>query len=69
VLLRLLAPVRAAIELAEAEIAVRDEGTHAARLGEGQRLAVVGTAALGVEPVGVGRDVAKQRLRMSRESG
>src|SRR6266852_4852212 len=46
------------IELAEAEVAVGDERTHAARLGEGQRLSVVGLAALGIEVVGMGRDVA-----------
>jgi hypothetical protein len=41
VLLRLLALSRAPVELAEAEVAVGDERAHAARLGEGQRLAVV----------------------------
>src|SRR2546426_5570263 len=59
VLLGLLALARAPGELAEAEVAVRDERAHAARLGEGQRLAVVGLAALGVEPVGMDRDVAE----------
>src|SRR5262249_29799996 len=44
-LLRLLALARAPIELAEAEVAVGDEGAHAAWLGEGQRLAVVDLAA------------------------
>ena len=43
--LRLLALARAPVELAEAEVAVGDEGAHAARLGERQRLAVVGLAA------------------------
>ena len=41
-------------------MAVRDERAHAARLGERQRLAVEGLAALGIEPVGMGRDVAEQ---------
>jgi hypothetical protein len=41
VLLGLLALARAPVELAEAEVAVGDEGAHAARLGECQRLAVV----------------------------
>ena len=50
-------------------MAVGDEGTHAARLGERQRLAVVGLAALGIEPVGMGRDVAEQVQRMGREPG
>src|SRR5262249_28236370 len=56
-------------ELAEAKMAVSDERAHAARLGEGQRLAVVGLAALGIEPFGVGRDVTKQVERMGREPG
>ena len=44
-----------------------DERAHAARLGEGQRLAVVGLAALGIEPVGVGRDVPEQVERVGHE--
>jgi D-arabinose 1-dehydrogenase-like Zn-dependent alcohol dehydrogenase len=48
---------------------VGDERAHAARLGEGQRLAVVGLGGLGVEPVGMGRDVAEQVQRMRREPG
>jgi len=67
--MRLLALARAPGELAEAEVAMGDEGAHAARLGERQRLAVVGLAALGVEPVGVGRDVTEQTLRMGCEPG
>ena len=67
--LRLLALAGAPVELAEAEVAVGDERAHAARLGERQRLAVVGLAALGVEPVGMGRDVAEQVQRMGREPG
>ena len=50
-------------------MAVGDEGAHAPRLGERQRLAVVGFAALGIEPVGMGRDVAEQVQRMGREPG
>ena len=69
VLVSALALARLAVELAEAEVAVGDEGSHAARLGERQRLAVVGLAALGVEPVGMGRDVAEQVQRMGREPG
>src|SRR5262249_10873479 len=60
---------RARAQLPEAEVAVGDERAHAARLGEGQRLAVVGLAALGIEPVGVGRDVTEQVKRMGREPG
>ena len=67
--LGLLALAGAPVELAEAEVAVGDEGAHAARLGERQRLAVVGLAALGIEPVGMGRDVAEQVQRMGREPG
>src|SRR5262249_56312733 len=46
-LLRLLARARAQGELPEAEVAVGDEGAHAARLGERQRLAVVAGSVLG----------------------
>ena len=60
----LLALAGAPVERAEAEVAVGDEGSHAARLGQRQRLAVAGLAALGVEPVGMGRDVAEQVLSM-----
>ncbi len=66
---RLLALARAQVELAEAEVAVGDEGAHAARLGERQRLAVVSLAALGIELVGMGCDVAEQVQRMGREPG
>jgi len=44
----LLALARAAVELAEAEVAVGDKWTPAARPGERQRLTIVGLAALGV---------------------
>ena len=50
-------------------MAVGDERAHTARLGERQRLAVVGLAALCVEAVGMGRDVAEQMQRMGREAG
>src|ERR1700730_4153098 len=63
----LLALARAPIESAEAEVGVGDERAHAARRGEGQRLAVVGLTALGIEPVGMGRDVAEEVLRISRK--
>ena len=69
VLLRLLALACAPVERAEAEMAVGDERAHATRLGEGQRLAVVGLAALRIEPVGVGRDVTEQEERMGCEPG
>ena len=59
----------AAVELAQAEVAVGDERTHAARFGECQRFAVVGHASFGIEPVRMGRDVAEQVQRMGREAG
>ncbi len=68
-LLRLLALAGAPVELAEAEVAVGDERAHATRLGEGQRPVIVGFAGLGVEPVGVGRDVAEELVRVGRGSG
>jgi hypothetical protein len=48
---------------------VGDEGAHCTRLGEGQRLAIVGFAPLGIEPVRMGRDVAEQVQRMGGEPG
>jgi hypothetical protein len=62
-----LASARAPVELAEAKVAVGDERAHAARLGEGQRLAVVGLAALGIGLVGMSRDVALPVHRMGRQ--
>jgi len=50
-------------------VAVGDEWAHAPRLGERQRLTVLGFAALGVEPVGMDRDVAEQVQRVGREAG
>jgi hypothetical protein len=67
VLLRLLPPARPSVKLAEAEVAVGDERAHAARLGNGQRLSVVGLAGLGIEPVGMGREVAEQVLNVGCE--
>jgi hypothetical protein len=58
----------APVELAEAEVAVGDGRAHAARLGERQRLAVVSLAALGIEAIGMGRDVAEQVQRMRHGS-
>jgi len=51
---------RAPVEPAEAEVAVGDECAHTARLGERQRLAVVVFTRPGVEPVGMGGDVAEE---------
>jgi hypothetical protein len=44
---RLLALARAPVKLSEAEVAVGDEGAHAERAGECQRLAVVAVSVLG----------------------
>src|SRR5262245_31005523 len=62
----LIAPIRAVVELAEAEVAVGDQGAHATRLSEGQRFAIVTFTACGVEPVGMSCDVAQQVQRMGR---
>jgi hypothetical protein len=69
VLLRLLPLACAPVELAETEVAVGDERAHAEVGGERQRLAVMGLAALGIEPVGMGRDVPEQVQSMGREPG
>ena len=69
VLLPLLPFACASGELAEAEVAAGDKGPHAARLGKCQRLEVVGLAALGIELVGMGCDVAEQMLIMGCEPG
>ena len=47
-------------EPAEAEVAVRDERAHAARLSQGQRIVVAGLAGLRLEPVGMGRNLSQQ---------
>ena len=64
VFVRLLALAGAPVEFAEAKMAVGDEGPHSAWLGQRQRLAVMGLGALGIESVGMARDVAEQVPRM-----
>ena len=64
----LLRLARPPVDLAEAELAVGDEGAHAAGLGEGQRLPVMRFAAPGIEPVGMRGDVAQQTQRISSPS-
>src|SRR6185295_9327297 len=61
---RLLASAGAPVEFPKPEVAVGDEGSHAARLGKRQRIAVVGLSALGIESLGMTRDVAEQMQRM-----
>ena len=57
---RLLPLARAPVECAEAEVAVGNEGAHTSGFGQRQSLAVVGFAALGIEPIGVACDFAEQ---------
>jgi len=47
-------------------MAVGDEGTHAAWLGESERLQVVKGGQFGIETVGMRSDIAEQVLGMSR---
>ena len=65
----MLWPADPGIQRAQAKVAVSHEGTHSPWLGERQRFTVLGLAAHGVEPVGMGRDVAEQVPRMGREAG
>src|SRR6516225_2538123 len=58
-----------AVQPAQAQMAVRDERTRTLPLGDQQRLPIMGCPAFGVEPVGMGRDVAEQPRRMSRKAG
>src|SRR5262245_62452897 len=57
VLLRLLALARAAVELAEPEVAVGDEGAHAERVSERERVTVVAVGVSG--GVALSRDVTE----------
>src|SRR5262249_47438673 len=58
-LLRLLALARAPVELAEAEVAVGDEGAHAELDGERYRLAVVLLGALDFRRIAMRGDLAE----------
>ena len=69
ILASMLCLADAAVELAQAEVALGDERAHAVQLGECQRLSVVGRRAVGIEPVGVARDVAEQAQGMGRGAG
>jgi hypothetical protein len=60
---------RTSIQLAKPEMAVSDEGTHFPRLGERQCFAILVLGALGIEPIGMGRDGAEQVPRISRTPG
>src|SRR5262245_17547104 len=56
------------IKLAEAEVTVGDEGAHPSRLGDGQRLPVVGLAPFCIEAVGMASGVTEEVQRMGRKS-
>ena len=60
-------PAHAAIQGAEAEVAVGHERAHAELLGQGQGLLVVGCGLLSIEGVGVGLDGAQlvERMRLA----
>ena len=57
-LLRLLALARAPVELAEAEVAVGDEGAHPELLGERERVTVVAVSVL--RGIAAGGDLAEE---------
>jgi hypothetical protein len=58
----------AAMDLAETEMAVGDQRAHAVALRQCQRVAVVADAALVVETIGIGRDIAEQMVSMGGET-
>jgi hypothetical protein len=68
-LLGALAAVHAAMEAAQPEMAVRDQRPHSMRLGEPQGFVVVGLLALGIERIGMRRDVAEQMPRRAAWPG
>ena len=49
-------------------MAVGNKGTHATRLSERQRLAIMSLAARGIEPVGMACNVAEEMQRMRRKT-
>src|SRR5882724_3905551 len=65
----LLRLANASAKRAEAKVAVGDEWAHAEHLSEGQRPSVVGCAAFGIEPAGIGSDVAEKVQRMGLKAG
>jgi len=69
VLSRLLTLACVSVELAEAEVAVGDEGAHAARLGESQRFSVLELGAVWIESVDMGCDIAEQLQRVGGGPG
>jgi hypothetical protein len=68
-LLRPLARAGAPRDMAKTEVTMGDEGLHAEPLRQRQCLTVMSLAALGIELIGVGCDVAKQVQRMGGEPG
>src|SRR5262249_33265152 len=61
--------IAAAVELAQAEVAMRDQRAHAVRLGERKCLQVARYPALEIEPVGMTCNVAEQSQRVRGEAG
>src|SRR5262249_33005620 len=69
ILPRVLKPSDTTVKLPEAEVAMRDEGTHSMRSGDWQSLLVGGGAAFGLEPIRMGFDVAQKPERLSGKAG
>src|SRR6187402_3881332 len=65
----LIRSVRPAVNFRKPETAMRHHGVHAERLGERKRFTKMNLAGLRVEPVGMDRDLAEQKMCMCRESG
>src|SRR5580700_10349403 len=59
----------AAMDLAETEVALGDQGAHAVALRQRQRVAVVADAALVVETLRIRFDVAEQMMGVGGETG
>src|SRR4029077_20185421 len=59
----------AAMALGEAEMAMGDQRAHAVALRQRQRVAVMADAALVVETVGMGCDIAEQMVGVGGEAG
>src|SRR5262252_843524 len=67
-LARGLAPPHAIVEPAKAEMAVRRQRAHAVQFGERQRLPVVSSAALGIELLRMGGEIAQEPQRVGPEA-
>ncbi len=58
--LRPIALAHPTVDLAQTAMTVRDEPPPAARIGQRERLLIAGLAAVSVEAIGMGGDVAEQ---------